>query len=94
VLRQGRAIGWIVDALEPLAATHPHVDRRRLAIAIRATCGIEAMVWLTDVAAVAPRRLVFDALLGAGTAQRGVVYLDSTKCQRTPSPSLIKGQAR
>jgi AcrR family transcriptional regulator len=55
VLRQGRAIGWIVDALEPLAATHPYVDRRRLAIAIRATCGIEALVWLTDVAQLSRR---------------------------------------
>ena len=49
-LRAGRAIGWIADALGPLAQSHPHVDRRRLAIAIRATCGIESLVWLTDVA--------------------------------------------
>src|SRR5688500_18077966 len=26
VLRQGRAIGWIVDALTPLGDSHPHVD--------------------------------------------------------------------
>jgi AcrR family transcriptional regulator len=55
VLRQGRAIGWIAEALEPLARSHPGVDRRRLAIAIRATCGIEAMVWLTDVARLSRR---------------------------------------
>jgi len=55
VLRQGRAIGWIVDALEPLISTHPNVDRKRLAIAIRATCGIEAWVWLTDVAHLSRR---------------------------------------
>ena len=53
-LREGRAIAWIEDALAPLAATHPHVDRRRLAIAIRAGCGIEAWVWMIDIARVSP----------------------------------------
>jgi AcrR family transcriptional regulator len=46
ILRRGRAIGWLEDALSPL----PKRLRRRLAIAIRAACGIEALVWLTDVA--------------------------------------------
>jgi AcrR family transcriptional regulator len=49
-LRQGRAIGWIEDALTPLAGTHPELDRHRLAVAIRSATGIEALVWLTDVA--------------------------------------------
>jgi hypothetical protein len=51
-LRQGRAIAWIEDALAPLAATHPRVDRRRLAITIRAGCGIEAWIWMVDIAGV------------------------------------------
>jgi len=50
VLRQGRAIDWIEDALEPLRASHPEVDVRRLAIAIRAATGIESLIWLTDIA--------------------------------------------
>ena len=50
VLRQGRAIGWIEDALGPLRDTHPHVDVRRLAVAIRSATGIEALIWLTDIA--------------------------------------------
>ena len=50
VLRQGRAIDWIEDALSPLRASHPEVDVRRLAIAIRATTGIESLIWLTDIA--------------------------------------------
>lgn len=54
-LRQGRAIGWIEDALSPLAVTHPDVDRRRLAITIRAGCGIEAWVWMVDIAGVSRR---------------------------------------
>lgn len=48
-LRQGRGIGWIVDALQPLTVTHPRLDLPMLARAIRATAGIEALVWLTDV---------------------------------------------
>lgn len=50
VLRRGRVIGWISDALAPLAATHPDLDRDRLAVAIRSATGIEAFVWLVDVA--------------------------------------------
>jgi AcrR family transcriptional regulator len=50
VLRQGRAIDWIEDALEPLRSSHPGVDVRRLAIAIRASTGIESLIWLVDIA--------------------------------------------
>jgi len=49
-LRQGRAIGWIEEALAPLAVAQPDVDRHRLAIAIRSAIGIESLVWLLDVA--------------------------------------------
>jgi AcrR family transcriptional regulator len=48
-LRQGRAIGWIEDALAPLSDRMPAPDLRRLVLAIRATLGIEALVWLTDI---------------------------------------------
>lgn len=51
-LRQGRAIAWIEDALAPLAESHPQLDRKRLAIAIRAGCGIEAWVWMVDIAGI------------------------------------------
>lgn len=50
VLRQGRAIGWFADALAPLRDTRPDIDVTRLAVAIRSATGIEAFVWLTDVA--------------------------------------------
>ena len=50
LLRQGRAIGWIEDALAPLRAQMPEADLRRLVLAIRSAIGIEALVWLTDVA--------------------------------------------
>jgi AcrR family transcriptional regulator len=50
LLRQGRAIGWIEKALAPLQTLVGPAELRRLVIAIRAACGIEALVWLTDVA--------------------------------------------
>jgi AcrR family transcriptional regulator len=48
-LRRGRAIGWIEDALAPLRGRIPEAELHRLALAIRATLGIEALVWLTDI---------------------------------------------
>lgn len=56
LLRQGRAIEWIEDALSPLRRTHPGIDTRRLAVAIRAATGIEALVWLTDIAGLSRDR--------------------------------------
>ncbi len=50
LLRQGRAIGWIEEALAPLGGQLPRSELRRLVLAIRSACGIEALVWLTDVA--------------------------------------------
>jgi AcrR family transcriptional regulator len=49
-LRRGRRIGWIEDALSPLEGRMPEPELRRLVYGIGATLGIEAFVWLTDVA--------------------------------------------
>jgi AcrR family transcriptional regulator len=49
-LRQGRAIGWIREALEPLEGELSPDELHRLVLAIRTTIGIEALAWLTDVA--------------------------------------------
>jgi hypothetical protein len=49
-LRQGRAVGWIAEALSPLQTLLPEGDFMRLVLAIRSATGIEALVWLTDVA--------------------------------------------
>lgn len=49
-LRQGRAVGWITEALAPLRDRMSEARMRRLAIAIRSAAGIEALVWLTDIA--------------------------------------------
>jgi AcrR family transcriptional regulator len=55
-LRQGRGIRWILQALEPLADTHPDLDRELLARAIRSVAGIESLVWLTDVGGLSRER--------------------------------------
>lgn len=49
-LRQGRAIGWIAEALEPLLTQLGERRLHALSLAIRSAIGIEALVWLTDVA--------------------------------------------
>lgn len=49
-LRQGRAIGWIAEALAPLGGELPDHAIEQLVLAIRSAGGIEALVWLTDVA--------------------------------------------
>jgi AcrR family transcriptional regulator len=49
-LRQGRVIGWVNEALEPLADRWSDAERRRLACAVRSVAGIESLVWLVDVA--------------------------------------------
>ena len=49
-LRQGRAIKWIEEALSPLQPTMSPSEVHRLAVAIRSATGIEAFVWLIDVA--------------------------------------------
>lgn len=48
-LRQGRAIAWITEALEPLRDQLSEDELHRLVLAIRSATGIEALVWLTDI---------------------------------------------
>jgi AcrR family transcriptional regulator len=57
-LRQGRAIGWIEEALEPLGDRLPAGARHQLAVAIRSAVGIESLVWLTDIAGLDRERAV------------------------------------
>ncbi len=49
VLRRGRAIRWIEDALAPLRVELTTEELHRLTLAIRSAVGIEALVWLTDI---------------------------------------------
>jgi AcrR family transcriptional regulator len=56
LLRQGRAIAWIEEALAPLRGRVERAELRRLVLAIRSACGIEALIWLTDVAGLSRDR--------------------------------------
>lgn len=49
-LRQGRAIAWIAEALVDVRPQLSDQQFRHLVFSIRATIGIEAIVWLVDVA--------------------------------------------
>jgi AcrR family transcriptional regulator len=49
-MHRGLRIAWIEDALAPLREQLPENDLGRLVHGIGATLGIEAFVWLTDVA--------------------------------------------
>jgi AcrR family transcriptional regulator len=48
-LRQGRAIAWLTEALEPVRGELGEEALHRLVLAIRSAAGIEALVWLVDV---------------------------------------------
>jgi AcrR family transcriptional regulator len=49
-MNRGLRIGWIEDALAPLRGELPAARLRTLVLGIGATLGIEAFVWLTDIA--------------------------------------------
>ncbi|MDX6504880.1 MAG: hypothetical protein QOE29_2005 [Gaiellaceae bacterium] len=72
-LRQGRAIGWIEDALAPLATRMPEAELHRLVLAIRATIGVEALVWLTDIAGLSRAEAVDIMRSSARTLVRSAI---------------------
>jgi AcrR family transcriptional regulator len=78
-LRKGRAIGWIGEALSPLRGVISERDLKRLIFAIRSAAGIEALVWLTDIAGLSRKEAVqlmrwsAKALLLSALTDAGVV---------------------
>ena len=82
-LRKGRAIGWIAEALSPLRHVMSDSDARRLTFAIRSAAGIEALVWLTDIAGLSRKEAVqlmrwsAGALLQSALADGGRIGLQS-----------------
>jgi AcrR family transcriptional regulator len=79
LLRQGRRIVWVEEALAPLRDQLSAADFKQLVRAIGATVGIEAYAWLTDIAQLSPRdairtmRWSASALLRAGIAESRLV---------------------
>ncbi len=57
-LRQGRAIVWLTEALEPAREQLGDDGVHQTALAIRSVTGIEALIWLTDIGGLSRRRAV------------------------------------
>ena len=72
-LRQGRGIQWIDDALIPLRGRVPDTELRRLVLAIRTAMGIEALVWLTDIAGLSRSEAVATMRWSAQTLLQGAL---------------------
>ncbi len=89
-LRQGRAIGWLREALEPLGEDVGDDAVTDLAVALRSVCGIETRVWLGDIAAPGPRRHprspAVDGPGAAGTCRRGAAAGDRRHAACAPDP--------
>ena len=86
-LRQGRAIGWIDEALEgrvPLSDP----QRRALVVAVRATTGIEALVWLVDVVGLSRE----DARKLMRWSARAL--LDAALCEPPPRVDAVRSHRR
>lgn len=77
LLRQGRVIGWLEEALAPLTQAIGPDAVRQLAIAVRSSIGIESFVWLTDVAGLtadeAAAVMRWNARASVDAARRGSV---------------------
>lgn len=73
VLRQGRAIAWIEDALSPLRTRLSRKELRQLVLSIRSAIGIEAFVWLVDVAGLSRADAVRTLKWSARTLLRGAL---------------------
>jgi len=57
-LRKGRAITWFTDALEPARPRLGDDGIQRLVLSLRSALGIEAFVWLVDVAGLSRRQAI------------------------------------
>ena len=91
-LRQGRAIAWISEALNGLRNELSDAQFHQLVLSVRATIGIEAIVWLVDVAglsrdeAVTLTRWSAQALLQRATTDPPPTPIQSdTQRRRAPS---------
>ena len=97
LLRQGRVIIWLRDALEPLSVQLSEQAMTCLVYAIRASAGIEALVWLCDVAGLSrdeakelmiwsAQSLLRSSLIEASLNQTGYVP-EKTQQVYPPKPS-------
>ena len=90
-LRQGRAIAWISEALSGLREELSEAQLHQVVLSVRATIGIEAIVWLVDVAglsrdeAVALTRWSAQALLQRATTDPPPTPIQPDTQRRVPT---------
>jgi AcrR family transcriptional regulator len=93
-LRKGRAIGWIGEALSPVRTVMSERDLRRLILAIRSAAGIEALVWLTDIAGLSRKEAVQLMRWSAGALLRSALADGSATRHQIRQPRRIDGNTR
>ena len=100
LLRHGRAIGWIEEALSPLRNRFSKAELKRLVFAVRSATGIEALVWLTDVAGLTRKQAVkvmrwsAGALLRSALADKTATPRRHAARSRTGSRASVRGSGR
>lgn len=72
-LRQGRAIRWLTEALAPVRSQLDQPELERLVRAIRTATGIEALIWLTDVAGLTVEEALEQMRWSAAALYRGAM---------------------
>src|ERR1700737_4526614 len=82
-LRQGRAIAWIAEALDSLRGDLSDEQFRQLVLSVRATIGIEALVWLVDVAGLSRN----DAVMLMRWSAQALLHRATTVPPPTPTRS-------
>ncbi len=70
-LRTGRRLAWFEDALQPLRGHRTPATIKRLSAALAASVGVEAFVWLTDVAGLSRQQTARQLLWTARTLMDG-----------------------
>jgi len=90
-LRKGRAIVWIGEALSPLRGVMVERDLKRLILAIRSAAGIEALVWLTDIAGLSRKEAVQLMRWSAGALLRSALAESGTAGRRSKRGRRVSG---
>ncbi len=90
-LRQGRAIGWFTEALAPLIPQLGAEGVLQVAVGVRAVAGIEALVWLVDVAGASQRDAVEQMVWSSVAVLRRAL---SDPLRRPTNPCASHGAAR
>jgi AcrR family transcriptional regulator len=89
-LRQGRAIAWIAEALDGLGPELTDAQIHQLVLAVRATIGIEAIVWLVDVAGLSRH----DAVALTHWSALALLHRATTVAPPTPGTSSAGGRRK